>query len=298
MTSSGRLAIVCLLAVGVVTASSLAGSQAVPPRVPPQRTALPETRFATSSDETRIAYDVTGGGPAVLLLHGGGQTRRMWHSLGYVARLQERFTVIAVDMRGNGESDKPTNVEAYHIDRLTADLLAVADAAGAKRFAVWGFSYGANIGRYLAVRSDRVSALAIVGIPFGPAASGVFRETILGMRLKWLPVLQAQSAGRFDPDTLSDADRAIWNRGTVALNLAWLGAMLDYPAIVPADLRPPTLWLVGSANAGAMESAREYEGKLAATRVTLHVLDGFTHPQEIERIDRALPLLEKFAGPR
>src|SRR5262245_51331973 len=111
------------------------------------------TLFATSRDGTRIAYDITGTGPALILLHGG---RRDWHGAGYVSRLSPEFTVITIDQRGSGESDKPLAASAYAIDKLVDDVLAVADAAGAQRFALWGFSYGANIGRYVVVRSDRV----------------------------------------------------------------------------------------------------------------------------------------------
>ena len=70
-----------------------------------------------------------------------------WHRIDYIKRLAPNFTVIGVDLRGNGESDKPTKVEAYAIDRLMEDLLAVADAAGAQRFHVWGFAYGGMVGR-------------------------------------------------------------------------------------------------------------------------------------------------------
>src|SRR5262245_6718869 len=111
----------------------------------------PATRTIASPDGTRIAYDVTGSGPALILLHGGGQTRKAWHDAGYVSRLAKSFTVITIDIRGNGESDKPVTKSAYNVERLVEDVLAVADAAGAKRFALWGFSYGANVGRYVAV---------------------------------------------------------------------------------------------------------------------------------------------------
>jgi len=253
-----------------------------------------ETAVATSPDGTRIAYDVIGRGPALMLLHGGGQTRRAWHDAGYVDRLRSRFTVIAVDLRGNGASDKPTDSDAYRIDRLCEDLLAVADAAGARRFTIWGFSYGANVGRYLAARSDRVDGMVVIGIPFGAPAAGSFRQVIIGLREKWLPILEAARAGNLDVNALSDADRTTWQRGTVPVGLAWMSAMLEWPAIEPEDLRCRSLWLVGSSNPAAMDSVRTYESRLPQTRVSLALVEGLTHEQELLEIDQVLPRLEDF----
>jgi pimeloyl-ACP methyl ester carboxylesterase len=246
-------------------------------------------QFATSKDGSRIAYDVTGSGPAVILLHGGGQTRRVWHDLGYVGRLGGEFTVITIDLRGNGESDKPTQAAAYAIDRLTEDILAVADQVKAERFAIWGFSYGANIGRYLAARSDRVRALIYIGIPFGPAAQGIFRTRILELRGKWTPIIEAAEKGQLDLKALSAEDRAAWERGTMPVTIAWLSAMLDYPPVEPSDLRCPTLWLVGTANEGTMESVKAYREKLPGSKVVLELVEGLNHPQELETIERVFP---------
>ena len=214
--------------------------------------APPRTQFAASTDGTRIAYDVTGSGPVIILLHGGGATRRSWHAAGYVSRLAAEFTVVTMDIRGNGDSDKPPMAASYAPARLNQDVLAVANAVKAERFVIWGFSYGANVGRYLASVSDRVRGMVYIGIPFGPAADGIFRDRILGM-----------------------ANRP-----------AWLAAMLDYPPVEPSHMRSPTLWVVGTANEGAYASAKAYQPKLAGTKVTLMLADGLTHPQEFERIDQ------------
>ena len=220
--------------------------------MPPE---LPETRFVTSKDGTKIAYDVTGSGPTVILLHGGGQTRRPWHTAGYVARLAKEFTVVTIDIRGNGESSKPTEESKFWFERINEDILAVADAVGAKRFSLWGFSYGANVGRYLASRSDRVSSMIIIGINFGAAVNQTFMDYI-----KKMP----------DPPT-------------------YITAMISYPPVEPADMKCPTLWLVGSQNENAFQSAQAYKSKLSGTQVTLAVIDGLNHPQEFGQIDRVFP---------
>lgn len=260
------------------------------------------TSFVVSKDGTRIAFDVAGKGPAVVLLHGGGQSRRVWHEAGYVGRLIHEFTVITMDLRGHGESDKPTSVDAYALDRLSEDILAVADAGHVARFAVWGYSYGGNIARYLPARSDRVSKLVIVGIPFGAAAPPSFRALIRDLRAKWGPIIDRDRAGTLDLGSLSAEDRAVWQTGTplgsVPVVLAWLVAMLDWPSVEPADVRCSTLWLVGTGNENAMPSVKEYSDRLARSKVKLHLVPGLTHEEELAKVDDAFPPMLKFTQSR
>ena len=65
-----------------------------------------ESKFATV-DGIKLHYLTAGHGPAVILLHGYTQTSRMWRPL--IERLQPKFTVIAPDLPGIGDSDIPTS---------------------------------------------------------------------------------------------------------------------------------------------------------------------------------------------
>ena len=246
---------------------------------------------------TRIFYDVVGDGPAILLLHGGGggQTRQSWHEAGYVTWLRDEFKVITMDIRGHGDSDKPTNPAAYAIETMCGDILMVADACNVEKFALWGFSYGGNIGRYLAAQSDRVEKIIIMGIPFGHAASGDFRQFIMDFRAHWQPILRAQEAGTFDPTVLSEEDQDVMANMDVPVTLAWLTAMLDWGLNEPNDLRCPVLWLSGSENEGTVANMRAYEEKTAVSpNVQIQIIDGLNHPQEFEEIDRVFPAMLAF----
>jgi len=86
------------------------------------------TKFAISPDQTRIAYDITGAGPAILLVHGGGGSRHDWHTGGYVQRLQDEFQVICVDLRGHGESDKPTDRVSGFSLPISASLSSLSNS--------------------------------------------------------------------------------------------------------------------------------------------------------------------------
>lgn len=284
---------------GATTSSSAAAATAAeaekpaaPENASPQAPAVPKPSIATSPDGTKLAYEVTGSGPALLLVHGGGQNRRSWNQLGYVDRLAKRFTVITMDLRGTGDSDKPTALEAYALDAMLADLMAVADAAGAKRFHVYGFGHGGTIARHLAARSERVISAVLVGMTMGPPATGVFKTAIEAMRAKWQPVIDANAKGTLDLKTLPASDRNAWESG-IAANVLLLSALLDYPPLEPSEIKVPTLWAVGSDDS-AMENVKEYEGKLKGTQVTSAVLSSVNYSDSFVRVEQVLETIEPF----
>ena len=254
--------------------------------------AAPKPEIAISADGTKIAYEKTGTGPALLLVHGGGQTRRSWNQIGYVDRLAKTFTVITMDLRGVGDSDRPTKPEAYALDAVLADMTAVADAAGAKRFHVYGFGHGGTLARYLAAKSDRVASAVLVGMTMGPATTGVFKTAVEAMRAKWQPVIAAHTAGTLKVETLSDSDRTAWDAG-IASNVLMLGALLDYPPIEPADIKVPTLWAVGSDDS-AVKNLKEYEAKLKGTQVTGKVLSSVNYSDSFIKMEQVLGEIEPF----
>lgn len=246
------------------------------------------TRFAASADGTRIAYEVRGTGPAVMLVHGAGQTRREWDTLGYVTPLAERFTVILVDGRGFGDSGKPTTASAYGVDQQVADLLAVADAAGVDRFSVWGYGRGAVFARYLAARSERVQSMVYVGVPFGPALSETLALAARGLAAKWQPLFDAQRDGTIGKMRLTDSDRETLQRGTLEVMVSLQTAMLDYPPFEPGELKVPTLWVVGTGDEESLASAKAYEGKLEGTPVTVVQVSGANYSELFTRVNLML----------
>src|ERR671939_435929 len=76
----------------------------------------------------RIAYDRLGSGPAVLLLHGWPQTRRMWRLV--VPALAERFSVVAADLRGYGDSEPAPDPNAYDKRSMGQDMFSLLDDLG------------------------------------------------------------------------------------------------------------------------------------------------------------------------
>ena len=134
----------------------------------------------------RIAFDVSGAGPVVLLQHGLLSRRGRWHANGFVAALTPRFTVVTVDSLGHGESDKPADCAAYARDERADHLAAVMDAVGAERAHLVGYSMGGWMANAFAARHPRrLLSLAIGGWnPAGGRAAAVvpFATVLAGAR--------------------------------------------------------------------------------------------------------------------
>jgi class 3 adenylate cyclase len=130
------------------------------------RTSVPKTRYARSRD-ARIAYQVIGDGPLDLVLVPGfvSNVEYVWEVPaipGIVERLTSYARLILWDKRGTGLSDPVVGVPP--LDEHMDDLLAVLDAAGSERAALFGVSEGGPLSILsAATHPRRVSALAMYG---------------------------------------------------------------------------------------------------------------------------------------
>ena len=253
------------------------------------------TQFITSTDGIRIAYDCRGRGPAVMLIHGGGGRRQEWEQAGYVRRLvAAEYSVITTDLRGHGESRLPTDPADYTTGKFGQDILAVADQCRVDRFVIWGMSFGGKVSRYLAVHSDRVSKMVLLGTPMGPGVTGKRRQEAVDFSAHWAPILVAYDRGALDLASLSRQDQEMFQRLNIPAMLGWVPAMLDWPLVEPVDFRCPTLWVVGSEDTHAMDTYRQYKGQLPDSRVQVEILEGLGHEQVFDEIDLVFPTLLAF----
>jgi haloacetate dehalogenase len=106
-----------------------------------------------------------GSGPAVVLLHGFGETHVAWSAI--APRLAERFSVVALDLRGYGWSSAPEseNGEAYTKRAQAADVISALEQLGHVRFALVGHDRGARVGFRLGLdHPERLTKLALLDI--------------------------------------------------------------------------------------------------------------------------------------
>jgi haloacetate dehalogenase len=133
----------------------------------PQEALFPGFRVVRAPGAGAEVHAVVGGsGPPLLLLHGYAQTHALWHKL--APRLAERFTVVAADLRGYGDSGKPAsdaNHEPYSKREMAKDAVALMKHLGHGRFGLAGHDRGARVSHRMAVdHPQAVSRVALLDI--------------------------------------------------------------------------------------------------------------------------------------
>src|SRR5699024_8195970 len=147
-----------------------------------------------------------GQGPAVVLLHGFPQTHVMWR---HVARaLAQDHHVIAIDLRGYGASDKPTETspDTYSKRTMGADVVAIAKELGEESFALIGHDRGALVGVRTALdHPDTVTHLGILDVLPTMDTWDVLHG--VDAQVAWHLYLMAQPAGL--PEQMRSEERRV-----------------------------------------------------------------------------------------
>jgi len=286
---------------------------------------MPEARL---HDQSTIAVEVHGRGPAVLLpvnpqpVQGPqAEELRRWGvdpALGrtLIDGLSDTFRVIAFDYEGQVmQVPKPDTLTPANV---AGDLLAVADAAGADRFAYYGYSWLALAGLQLGIRSDRLAALVMGGFPplDGPYAQ-MLKVTMATHEMAVANSASAPgSATSSQPSEQPPAeppDELDWSQVEVTLTEAQTRQFVTlYQALQDFDDRAaqarlgcPRLCVVGSADeidygerwggvqvsmAGLVISR---QAELQALGWQVRVLEGLDHTQAMQAV-HVLPVLRPW----
>jgi pimeloyl-ACP methyl ester carboxylesterase len=114
--------------------------------------------------EVRLSVQDSGTGESVVLLHGWPDTANLWrHQI--PALVAAGFRTIAFDLRGFGDSSRPTPVDAYVAERMVADVIGVLDHLAIERAHIVGHDWGAAIAWVTAALvPDRVATLTALSV--------------------------------------------------------------------------------------------------------------------------------------
>jgi len=238
-------------------------------------------------------------GPLVFLLHGFPEFWFGWrrHIEGLA---QAGFHVVAPDQRGYNLSSKPRGVDAYALDHLAADIVALGDALGAKQFTVVGHDWGASVGWQLATyHSARLRGLCALNAPHPSIWREAMRDDkaqrrksryVQILRLPALPELLLRAAnfrglaGAFATASrkgaFSEADlaryREAWAQpGAIAAMVNWYRALFKMAPKPSVDVRisVPVLVIWGDRDVAGEPYLAEASARLCANARVVHIED-------------------------
>ena len=260
------------------------------------RTGIGHATRRTEGRAPAIAYDDVGEGRAIVFVHGGFGADRS-HFSSQVEHLRHRYRVIALDLRGHGESEPSTG--AYAVRDFASDIIAVCDAAGIREAVVAGHSVGGTAALQVAAwRPDLVRGVALLdAVLLFPAP---VRETALTQIVPRLEGPDWREAARqyleqrmliaSDPAGLKErvlgaADRA--SQDVVATFMRDL--MSSDHADLVASSRRPLLYLHGVAPAN-LDHLRQLRADALVTQVI-----GSGHYVHLSMPDVVSATLDRFA---
>lgn len=229
----------------------------------------------------QLAYDDNppAGGDAgvILLVHGFAASRaESWKRLGWYAALSRAgYRVIAPDLRGHGESDKPHDAAAYARGELADDLVGLLDHLAVGRAEVLGYSMGAGLALGLALdHPGRVNNLIIGGL----GARTLEARPLGDGRMTMAEAMRAPDAGAISDATLRGFRRFAEQEGAdrQALAACSEGTGRSLTEVMLAQLAAPTLVVAGALDQIAGDPQPLADAIPGAKCVTLPGCDHFT----------------------
>ena len=245
----------------------------------------------TSGDGTRIAFEKTGNGPALIIVNGALSHRKLYGDTALQRMLAQHFTTYTYDRRGRGES---ADVQPYAVEREIEDIEALINSAGGQ-----AYLYGVSSGAALALRAaaalgpTKVTKLSLYEPPYGQE-TGEFEQQKQRVNEIIRSGKPGEAAAFFltelgtPPDALEgmkaspewDAIRKI--DFTLAYDFEVLGNG-TIPADIARTIAVPTLVMDGEKSMDFMHATADQLAKLvpAAQRKTL---TGQTHQASAEAV--------------
>jgi 2-succinyl-6-hydroxy-2,4-cyclohexadiene-1-carboxylate synthase len=252
---------------------------------------------------------VSGSGPALILLHGFTGSGETWSSLR--SALDDRFTVVTVDLPGHGRSSAPEDPARYAVDRFVGDLAHVFDELQLPRANVLGYSMGGRMAlRFALAHPDRVSALILESTSPGIVDSAerdqrneadqkladlADQQGITGFVNHWESLSLWASQSSVPPDKRAElrAQRLSGNARGLANSLRGAGAARAGPVSGRLnEITVPVLLLAGSLDDAYIRHAEAMQERLPSAR--LEIIADAGHAAHFERPDRVAAAVRSF----
>jgi pimeloyl-ACP methyl ester carboxylesterase len=124
-----------------------------------------DAQMFKSFDDTQIHYEIMGKGRPVVLLHGFIVNSKSWKGGALPKKLTDAgFQVILVDLRGNGQSDKPHDLAKYENDAEIRDVIELMKFLGIMEYDIVGYSRGSILAAKMISMDKHIKTVTLGGM--------------------------------------------------------------------------------------------------------------------------------------
>jgi pimeloyl-ACP methyl ester carboxylesterase len=247
-----------------------------------------------------MAYVEEGSGPAVVLLHGFPTSAHLWSDLAPL--LAPRFRVIAPDLIGYGDSEKPTTAR-LDVEAQAVYVRELLDRLGVNEYAVVGHDLGGGVAQLLALQGgtrvlilvDSITPRSELGTPLRPVETDGFDAASAEALVRDRFEHGISRRGRLSDEDLEEFIRP-WRRDPSGLARAAHAAQADGIAGLENRLRDldiPTLVLWGEDDPFVPSKHAEELWELLPD-ASIALLPGCSHYVTADAPETALPLILQF----
>jgi len=271
------------------------------------------------SNNVRLHYVTQGEGPLMLMLHGFPE---FWYSWRHqIAEFAQDYKVVALDLRGYNDSEKPNAVTAYHMSELIKDVKGVIEGLGYENCVLVGHDWGGAIAWSFAyAHPDMLQKLIVMNLPhlakFQEALTHnprqMLRSWYIGFfQLPMLPELlfradgyraissafaeRATNKNAFSPEDLDDFKEAAAKPGALTAMINYYRSNLDLIKNAKdwGILKIPTLLLWGEDDF-ALGKELTYGTETYVQDLQLHYLSHCSHWIQQEQPEQVNQYMRTF----
>ena len=252
-----------------------------------------KTEYVISKDGAKIAYSVTrsdNNKEALLLMHGSGQRKEIWEQYAWVDSLKKDFTVIAMDIRGFGESDKSHDSSFYNIQKILDDILSVTEVCDFTEFNYFGHSYGATIGMQALANSLPIKRAILAS---GAIGDEFFKKDVPVWIDEYTQLNEAKKKN--DYSELSEEDVKWLQSNDLDNYLAQFRNWITWPGISIDQIHTPTAIYTGTHDVEYLQTfIKENQTALIENNIISTIFNGLNHADLIQKRETLYPFVSDF----
>ncbi len=251
-----------------------------------------KSKFIISTDGAKIAYNVFGKGFPLVLVHGMGSNKEMWIDRKWIEIFENYFTVITIDIRGNGESDKSYNSSFYSINNIIDDINIIVKECGFNNYNYFGHSYGATIGLQLCKQTKNIKKVVCAGTTFG---NKFFKEIVPEWIKEYENLRLKKKNNTLNELNLSVGDIDWIEKTDIDLIVAELKAWNHWEGVDIKDIKTDLAMYSGTKdNSQVLENLNTNKIEIQENNIAFKIFEDLNHTELVSNINVVSPWVLDF----